>query len=249
MWGEVSREVGEARERELSGKFFKPVLELGARMICHHNTVQSAHDIIRGIIANPPIVLRIQRELVDECKDIGNTTAGESINAGLNGQIRRHQVELMEVLEEMVQALKEKDEETRQELQEEARRLQERTMEITKNLEGMAGNYTAEKERMRARMKGMEQGPQRRERDEADHTHRPQDEINVSVVDQPGLKQQVKRSQDFVGILATTPAKYPSRRDNPPRPSETERVDRNQYQLPPTAPRVPSPRVPSVSTP
>ena len=49
MWGEVSPEVGEARESELSGNFFKPVLDLGAQMVRHHNTVHSAHDVIRRI--------------------------------------------------------------------------------------------------------------------------------------------------------------------------------------------------------
>ena len=97
MWGEVSPEIGEDYEEALCAKFFKPVLYKGAQTIRHHNTAQSAHDLIRIIMRNYPIVLQIQRELVDEAKDIANTAAGEIINRELNVLIRRYQAELEEV--------------------------------------------------------------------------------------------------------------------------------------------------------
>src|SRR5688572_18581441 len=48
MWGQVPKEVGEARETELATQdlFFKPVLDSGALMLRHHNTIDSAHDIL-----------------------------------------------------------------------------------------------------------------------------------------------------------------------------------------------------------
>ena len=100
MWGKVSRKVDEAHENELSGKFFKPVLDKGARMVRHHNTTQSAHAIVRMIMKNHPAVLQIQRELVDDKTDIVDTAAGEAINRELNEQIRRHQAELEKLQEE-----------------------------------------------------------------------------------------------------------------------------------------------------
>ena len=170
MWGEVSHDVGESREDELSNNFFKPVLDKGARMVRHHNTAQSAHDIIRMITKNRPLVLQIQRELVDEHKDIVDTAAGEAVNKELNEQIRRHQAQLKTVQEEMMQALEEKDEETRQELEQETRKLQEQMEKIKAESEGMASNYSKEKERMEAKMKEMEQEAKReRRRAEAEH--------------------------------------------------------------------------------
>ena len=77
-------------------------------MIRHHNTAQSAQDIIRTAMKNRPVVLQIKRELVDEHKDIVDTAAGETVNQELNEQIRRHQIELKEVQEQMMQTLKEK---------------------------------------------------------------------------------------------------------------------------------------------
>ena len=156
MWGADPHDVSEAREKELSNKFFKLALDKGAQMVRHHNTLQSAHGIIRGIVGNRPLVLQIQRELVDEGKSIIETAAGESVNQELQDQIERHEAEMEELREEMVQALKEKDEETRRELEEERRRLQELVDKITQDLERMAVSYAAEKGMMEARMAEME---------------------------------------------------------------------------------------------
>ena len=173
MWGEVARDIGEARENELSGKCFKPALDKDAQLVRHHNTVQSAHSIIRRIVANNPVVLRIQRELVDEHKDITGTAAGEAVNRELHKQIGRHQAELKAVQEEMERASKEEDEETRQELEEEKRKLEEQKEKIKRNLERIAFNYAVEKERMEVKMKEMEQEAEKeRKRAEAEYHRR-----------------------------------------------------------------------------
>ena len=83
MWGEVSPEDGLDRENQLSSKFFKPVLDLGAQMARHYNSIRSAHEIIRRILKNRPMPLRIQRELVDEHLDIADTAAGNTVNREL----------------------------------------------------------------------------------------------------------------------------------------------------------------------
>ena len=157
MWREDTRDISEARERELSGTFFKSVLDKGARMVRHLNTTQSAHDVIRSIMMNRPVVLQIQRELVNERKDIINTAAGMAINRELGEQMRQHEDEFKRLWEDMVQATKERDEETRKELDEERRRLQERMGNLKKDSEGMTANYVMQKRRTEARMIEMEQ--------------------------------------------------------------------------------------------
>ena len=205
MWGGGSRDINEARERELRDKFFRPAIDKGAQIARHSNTVQSAHDIIRTIlqstVRHPPVALRIQYELVDKSRDIVDTTAGKVINRELNEQTKRHQAELREVREEMQRALREKDEQTRRELEEEARRLQERMVEIARDERGMSAGYAAEKERVEARIKAVERGVQKREQDEANHTHDPPDETNVA--DRVGSGQQTKRPQDLTGTPTT----------------------------------------------
>ena len=172
MWGSDSRDISEARERELRDKFFKPAIERGAQMARHNNTPQSAHDIIRTIIRSTkqhrPVPLRIQNELVNDGKDIVETSAGKAIIRELNHQMRRHQAELGEVQEGMQRTLK--DDQAQRELEEETRRLQERMREIKKDREGMSGDYAAEKKRVGARIKAVERGVQKREQDEANHT-------------------------------------------------------------------------------
>ncbi len=103
MWSEVSKEVGEARETELASQdlFFKPVLSKGALMLRNENNKESAQNILRHIVENHPLSLQIQRELVDQKKDISQTAAGEELNRELMQQIKRHREEMRKIQEEM----------------------------------------------------------------------------------------------------------------------------------------------------
>ena len=157
IWRKGSQAADEAREKELSSKFFKSTLDKGAQLARHHNTAESAHNIIRKIMDNHPAALQIQRELVDEGKDIIKTAAGESINQEFQELIMKHRAELKELREEMVRALKEKNEQIKRELEETKRDLQERIEEIEEATKRMATNYAAERERMRAKIREMEQ--------------------------------------------------------------------------------------------
>ena len=170
MWQVDPLDTNEAREKELSRKFFKPTLDKGAQLARHHNTTESAHDILRKIMYNHPVALQIQRELVEEGKDIIETAAGESINQELQELIMKHQAEMNELRGEVMRALKEKDKEARRELEETKRSLLEKIEEIEEAMERMAMNYAAERESMKAKMREMEQGAKRdRERAKADY--------------------------------------------------------------------------------
>ena len=165
MWRADSRATNETREKELSDKFFKSAVDKGAQMVRHHNTLDSAHTIIRKTMKSDPIVLQIQRELVDEGKDITDTAAGESINGELGKQIERHKAELRELREEMAEALNMKGNEMRQELGDVKRDLEESIKGIEKASQTMAVNYAAEKKWVTAKIGGMEQEAEQRERE------------------------------------------------------------------------------------
>ena len=226
MWSEVSPEVGEKRENQLCSEFFKPILDKGALMVRHHNTAQSAHDIIRRMVANYPVVLRIQRELVDECRDIADTAAGEVVNQELLEQARRHQTELEAIGEEQV--LKEQDERSMREL-EVGRKLVEQMEGIMKRLEGQEVRME-EMERTEAKYKQqladltlrlqhtemasaadrarLEQAEAEHNRQLADLTRRLQDEVSASLAYRTGLEQGMKDLQDRVATAITTPTLY-----------------------------------------
>jgi DNA repair exonuclease SbcCD ATPase subunit len=156
MWDEVSLNDGVAREEELSSRFFKPALDKGAQMARHLRTALSAHDIIRRIVKNHPVALRIQEELVDEHKDIDATAAGEAIKRELKEQATRHEAKLKELQEEMEQAIKRKDEETRKELEEQKKEVKEQMEKVKKDSEEMALKYAAEKERFETKVRELE---------------------------------------------------------------------------------------------
>ena len=170
MWAEVSQEDGEEREEELITNFFKPVLDKRAQIARHYNTVESAHDIIRRIIRNRPAALQIQRELVDEGKDIVDTAAGEAVNKELNEQIRRHRAEMQTIKEEMEKAMKDKDEETRRELEEETRKLQDHIDRTRGDLATMTSRYDEEKRKTEDDIRRVQEEARREmERAQAEH--------------------------------------------------------------------------------
>ena len=128
MWGEVDLQVGEAREAELMREeiFFKPILDKGGRIARNENTVISAQNIIRLVLGNRPLPLRIQRELIDEGKGISATSASKELHREFNAQIMKHQEEVrntralkeeIHVLKAGMRAMRDENEEIRRELQ------------------------------------------------------------------------------------------------------------------------------------
>ncbi|EMD32149.1 hypothetical protein CERSUDRAFT_109041 [Gelatoporia subvermispora B] len=125
MWGEVSAEVGSAREKELATDdiLFKPVLEKGARMLRHDNTLASAHRILSCLVNNRPEVLQIQDEVVNKHKDIQQTAAAAELARELEEQKRKQQEEVDRVRREHEAAVAAQQEATRRALEQERARI------------------------------------------------------------------------------------------------------------------------------
>ena len=199
MWGKVEQGVAEAREQELADIFFKPALDKQAQLARHYNTAQSSHDIIRRIMKNDPAPLRIQEELVEEGKNIRDTAAGEAIDEELHRLIKRHEIEMNDLREEMRQALREKDEETRRELEEETRKIRAQMDKMRMNSEAMESKYNEERRKMEETIRRMdEQARQERARIEAAHkeqmdelNRRLQEGVNLSAAERQELQQRI----------------------------------------------------------
>lgn len=147
MWGIVESDVGEARENQLrtNDLLFKPVLDKGANMIRHDNTSGRAQDILRIIMKNHPAPLRIQRELVDEGKNIAETAAGEELGRELAELAKKHKQELQQVQDEMEEAMAQRDFETKKELEEYQRKLQAEVTRAETNMSRLQKEYADEK--------------------------------------------------------------------------------------------------------
>lgn len=124
MWGGVTPQVEESREQELKDKYFGVAIEKGAQLCCHYNTPESARAILREILKNQPVVLKIQRELVDEAKGIRQTGAGAELDREIHMEVGRHQAELRTLEMQMQRARAEGDKQDREELEEDARQIQ-----------------------------------------------------------------------------------------------------------------------------
>ena len=159
MWDKVSPEEGQDCENQLSGKFFKPALDLGTQMTRNDSTAKSARHAIRMIIWRRPVVLQIQRELVDEQKDIVDTTAGQILNRKINELIRQHQAKLKEVQEMMLALNKDK---VMHELENERKKVQEEMEKMKKDSDEMTTKYAAEKERTDAKEKKIREAKERK---------------------------------------------------------------------------------------
>jgi len=170
MWSEVAHDVGEAREGELTSNFLKPALDKGAQMARHHNTEQSAHDVIRRIMNNHPVVLQIQRELVDEHKDVAKTAAGEVINEELAEAETRRVADLKKAQEEMARALRVQEEEARRRVQEEARKREEQMRRVREEQKRIALQRRQELEWAQLEARRLEEQARiERQRAEEDH--------------------------------------------------------------------------------
>jgi hypothetical protein len=133
MWERLTPEQGAAREKELGDKFFRAAIEKGAKLCRHYNTPDSARAVLREVLKNQPAVLKIQSELVDEGKSIGQTVAGAELKQEIRDAVKRYENETRVLEKEMGEAEKEKDEETRKELGVEKRMIREKIEKLWKD--------------------------------------------------------------------------------------------------------------------
>ncbi|KAJ7285185.1 P-loop containing nucleoside triphosphate hydrolase protein [Mycena rebaudengoi] len=216
MWSEVGLAVGEAREAELAAedRFFKPVLDKGARLLRHDNNTASGHAILHYLVDNQPRALRIQRELVDQGKDISQTAAGEELNRELAEQLKRHREEMIVLQNEMkgscfkvldadsaeklaAAAIREKDEETKKELEIETRKLQAEMARVQNDSQKLASDYSEQKAQLERRMAEVAEAA-KREAESADANHRRQiqeleDRLHQSTVATAAEKDDIRR--------------------------------------------------------
>jgi len=158
MWGEVSGDVGEARERELITNHFKLALDGGARLTRHYNASSSAYTIIRRTIWGRAY------EFAEEQESPPYTASSSGFGQEFEEHARRYQAETeawQEVIaqirrdcEEMIRELQEEKDQIRRESREEIRRFQEGAK---MELEQMASKYSEEGRRMGAEMRQMQE--------------------------------------------------------------------------------------------
>ncbi|PVF97984.1 hypothetical protein CPB86DRAFT_398298 [Serendipita vermifera] len=116
MWGEVDPATGQTREAQLktNDNFFKPVVDSGGRFMQHHNTKESALEIVRSLLPKQnQEVLTIQAEMVDRGLSLDETEAAKQLLRDFDGLIQNIQRRI-EREEQLLQGDSPKDRKKRQ---------------------------------------------------------------------------------------------------------------------------------------
>jgi len=144
MWGNVDPEIGVTREQELAAEFVKPALDKGAQLRRHHDTTESAHQIIRAILDNRREALQVQRELVDEKREFDRTTVGEEITREVDEHIRKLEREIGELQNELV-TVRGREKETKSQLEAEIAELRKEVNKLANKSRNMNADFQVQK--------------------------------------------------------------------------------------------------------
>lgn len=109
----VSFDSGVQREKELrsNDNFWGLMEKGGSHIVRHSGGLQSAISIVSLLVdKKSPIVLDIQRQMIDEGKSLDETIAGKFVQKELLDARKRHERDIADYQQSMDDALKEKDE-------------------------------------------------------------------------------------------------------------------------------------------
>ncbi|KAH0425956.1 hypothetical protein CcaCcLH18_10660 [Colletotrichum camelliae] len=135
MWEEVRENIGQRREEELRAtpEYWGEMIRRDSRMVQHHNHYESARNLIHTLLdTTTQTTLAIQKEMVDEKKDLHDTSAGNELDGILTLERERFARDIEQLKQDMAEARELQDKES----QEQIRLLQQqRQDEIAKLLQ------------------------------------------------------------------------------------------------------------------
>jgi hypothetical protein len=88
MWGEVAKEKGERREKELKETFWKDMLDNGCRVERFEDTYESAWFVIDCIATDDWAKVQLSQEIVERRLKLKQTQAGITLNNELKKLIK-----------------------------------------------------------------------------------------------------------------------------------------------------------------
>lgn len=146
MWGKEDYSVSVGRESELKDEngFWGFMHSRGSPIMRWDNDRASALSIVdhllKGRMKNGPATLQIQRELVDENRELERTSAGQQVNKDLAEAKRKWAAEIEQLREEHQQAMEERDRDLAERLQKQEEDLQDKLKQADKAQEDLKVN-------------------------------------------------------------------------------------------------------------
>ena len=145
MWGRVTPSLGVGREKQLQSKHFKSAIDKGARLLRYEDTPESAQEILRTILHNEPEVLKIQQELVEEHKEMGQTGAGAELSKEMRKMMESRTKEIKQLEKKREKAKTKKNQGLHEELDEEIESLREQLEELKEYMVRMQVDFVKKK--------------------------------------------------------------------------------------------------------
>lgn len=99
-WSKIDEETGSLKEGELREGFWADMLDRGSHMSRFHGDRDSALMLVSQLLQKKSVVLQMQRELVEDSKDLKDTAAGAYPLEDLETWKEEHQ-RALEGLEEL----------------------------------------------------------------------------------------------------------------------------------------------------
>ena len=99
MWDKIDEAIGQEREKELRGLYWKSMIKLGSTTVRYRNTKDSAWEILDTVLQsghNRHAVL-LQKEMVEMKRQLNETEAGRTLYTALELLVKRRQEALDEI--------------------------------------------------------------------------------------------------------------------------------------------------------
>ena len=142
-WSEIDEAIGAGREKELRESFWAYMLKQKSTMARFYGTKDSATAIVSQLLSKRSIVLEIQREMVDERKNLNQTIAGSFVNENISEVKARYEKEIND-LDALRQTLRDDDRAMKRQIQQDWAREQQRLKTAKEDEERLRRDIAAE---------------------------------------------------------------------------------------------------------
>ncbi|KAF2728664.1 hypothetical protein EJ04DRAFT_538290 [Polyplosphaeria fusca] len=147
---------GHEREAELKREklLWKPMIDLGSEMMRQDNGRLSAMKIIEYLMnRSKPVVLEIQREMVDQKMQLGQTAAGAEVTSEAEKAKQYYDKKIAELEDQLKDALLKQDHDRKEELEDAKLEWQERLQRGEENLKDVQSKLRADSDQLYEEMK------------------------------------------------------------------------------------------------
>jgi hypothetical protein len=110
MWSLLTdKEIGLRREEQLIERFWEPMMDMGSYATSFDGTRESAEGIISVLFGKEDVVLKIQKEIVDEGRVIEDTTAGAYVKGKVKARLVEKTNQVRDLTEQLNKAERDRD--------------------------------------------------------------------------------------------------------------------------------------------